>query len=218
MKLSKFANTVKKTGNLILVHVADGGLWLSNGYALYRASGLPEGVDRETILAVLDFDSKTAERVRVQEKQVETVLDVLGLNLSDSMTPDIRANQTSLTVIYKGELATALLCQDGVLVFYNQSLAYPLADVFKESDYAETVVRRKENGERYVVIRDGMETVAAILPMQLLSQKFISDLQDFEQRCTLQFVRERRGEPQSAQTEERSDADQIGMEGIDDEA
>lgn len=217
MKLSKFAKLVKQSGSLMLIHVAGGGLWLSNGYGVYRASGLPEGVDKETILAVLDFDSKTAERVRVQEKQVDSVLDVLGLDLSDSMIPDIRANQTSLTVVYKGALATALLCQDGELVFYNQAFAYPLTDVFKESDYAETVVRRKENGERYVVIRDGVETVAAILPLQVLNRKFLTDLQDFEQRCAEQFARELRREHCYVQQEEAETAEQISMEVVGDE-
>lgn len=218
MKLSKFARLVKQTGSLVMLHVGGGGLWLSNGYAVYKATGLPDSVDSETILAVLDFDSKTAQKIRVQEKSVESVYNLLGLDLSDEMEQDISASRSSITVAYKGKIATALLCRDGELVFYNEAYATPLLDVFRESDYVQTVVRRTESGMPYVVIRDGMETLARILPIQMISQSFLSELQDFEQRCADQFVRERyRVQTTVQQADEIEHSEQLGMEGLGDE-
>lgn len=218
MKLSKFARLVKQTGSLVMLHVGGGGLWLSNGYAVYKATGLPDSVDSETILAVLDFDSKTAQKIRVQEKSVESVYNLLGLDLSDEMEQDISASRNSITVAYKGKIATALLCRDGELVFYNEAHATPLMDVFRESDYVQTVVRRTESGMPYVVIRDGMETLAGILPIQMISQSFLSELQDFEQRCADQFVRERYRVQTTVQpADEIEHSEQLGMEGLGDE-
>ena len=201
-----------------MLHVGGGGLWLSNGYAVYKATGLPDSVDSETILAVLDFDSKTAQKIRVQEKSVESVYNLLGLDLSDEMEQDISASRNSITVAYKGKIATALLCRDGELVFYNEAHATPLMDVFRESDYVQTVVRRTESGMPYVVIRDGMETLAGILPIQMISQSFLSELQDFEQRCADQFVRERYRVQTTVQpADEIEHSEQLGMEGLGDE-
>lgn len=217
MKLSKFAKLVKQTGSLIIIHTAGSGIWLSNGYAVYKATGLPDSVDGGTILAVLDFDSKTAQKIRVQETNAETVNNVMGLDLGDEMSPDISANRSTITVGYKGRIAKALHCRDGELVFYNEAHASPLIDVFKESDYVQTVVRKRENGARYVVIRDGMETLAGILPIPMIDQSFLSELQDFEHRCAEQFAREMYRGPKTVLTDDESERTvQLGMEGIDD--
>lgn len=65
MKLSKYAKLVKQGGILHLCHVKDSGVWLGTRAGIYRASGLPESVDENTIMAILDFDSKEAKKIKV---------------------------------------------------------------------------------------------------------------------------------------------------------
>ncbi len=219
MKLSKYAKLVKQSGSLYLCHVEDSGVWLGTRWGFYKANGLPETVDSDTIMTILDFDSKAAEKIVVQERDFETVHDMFGMDLSDDPTPDIEAKKIEVAAVYKGTFATALLCNDGELVFYDEAQLAPLADVFKESDYVQTVVRVDPAGHRYVVIRNGFDTEAGIMPVKIVSKEFLGDLSDFQARCTEQYFREesRAAELAAVQAAEAETGEQATMEGMDDE-
>ena len=217
MKLSRFAKLVKQGGILYLCHVKGSGLWLGARTGFFRADGLPVTVDEATILAVLDFDTKTQEKIVVRELDFDSDREMFGMNLSDDAAPDIDAKKITVAAVYKGTYTTALLCDDGELVFYDETQLSPLADVFKESDYVRTVVRVTEKGGRYVVIRDGFETVAGIMPMNILTKDFLGDLQDFEARCVEQFMREEARRLRAAELAAEETGEQARMEGVDDE-
>lgn len=87
-----------------------------------------------------------------------------------------------------------------------------LAEQIKESDYIRYTVRKMESGQRYLVVHDGFEVLAAIMPVRIVTEKYLADLSEFQALCTEQFYRERaRGEFAAQETEE-PDAEQIGME------
>ena len=58
MKISKFVKLVKDTGRCIVADVAGDGIWLGNGHALYRATGLPRMESSEQVRTVLDVPEK----------------------------------------------------------------------------------------------------------------------------------------------------------------
>lgn len=190
MKLSKYAKLVKQGGLLHLCHVENSGVWLGTRSGFYKATGLPKTVDAGTILTILDFDSKTMDKIVVKENSFESVRDMCGLDLSDDTGVDIEAKKIEVAATYKGVFATALLCEDDELIFYDEQQLIPLADVFKESEYVRTVVRRSASGGRYVVIRNGFDTEAGIMPLRIIDKDFLGDLADFQARCTEQFYRE----------------------------
>lgn len=87
-----------------------------------------------------------------------------------------------------------------------------LAEQIKESDYIRYTVRKMESGQRYLVVHDGFEVLAAIMPVRIVTEKYLADLSEFQALCTEQFYREQaRGEFAAQETEE-PDAEQIGME------
>lgn len=101
---------------------------------------------------------------------------------------------------------------DGELIFYREAMLSPLAEQIKESDYIRYTVRKMESGQRYLVVHDGFEVLAAIMPVRIVTEKYLADLSEFQALCTEQFYRERaRGELAAQETEE-PDAEQIGME------
>lgn len=59
MKISKYVKLVKETGRCIVADVAGDGIWLGNGYALYRATGLPWMEGDEQVRTVLDVPEKS---------------------------------------------------------------------------------------------------------------------------------------------------------------
>lgn len=190
MKLAKFAKLVKQGHFLYLAHVKDSGVWLGIRAGFYKASGLPDTVDEATILTILDFDSKAQEKIIVEECEFESEADMFGMNLSSDSRRDIGAKRFPVAAVRSGTIASALLCDDGDLVFYSENLLTPLADVFKESDYAELTVRMDERGRRYVVVRDGFETLAGFMPLQVITEEYLGELEDFHARCADQYFRE----------------------------
>lgn len=79
---------------------------------------------------------------------------------------------------------------DGDLLFYDENYLSPLSDVMKNSEYMAMTVRRAANGQRYIAVKDGFHILAIIMPVQVLCEKFLADLQEFEALCTEQFFRE----------------------------
>ena len=190
MKLRNFARAVKQTRRLHICHVARGDVWLAHGKAIYRAAGLPKSVDSETILPVLDFDAEESKKIVVISDYFDDRRDVFGMDLRDDRTLDIPARRITVSAVKNGVYATGLLCDDGELVFYSSELLSPLADVYKEhQEYIEIVVRAEENGQRYIVVRDGFDVVAAILPLNIIDKEFLGDLQEFQARCVEQYLR-----------------------------
>lgn len=190
MKLRNFARAVKLTRRLHICHVEGGDVWLTHGKAIYRAAGLPKSVDSETILPVLDFDAEESKKITVISHDFYDRRDMFGMDLRDDTSLDIPARRITVSAVKNGVYATGLLCDDGELVFYSSELLAPLADVFKEhQQYIEIVVRVQENGRRYIVVRDGFDVVAAILPLDIIDKEFLGDLQEFQARCVEQYLR-----------------------------
>lgn len=86
MKLSKYAKLVKEGGYCLAIHAEDSGIWLGTRAALFRATELPDMVGEEQVRTVLDIPEKAWEKVHLEEKWVDSVHDIFGLNLSDFET------------------------------------------------------------------------------------------------------------------------------------
>ena len=190
MKLSKFTHLVKRTGMCTVLHVSGDGVWLGTRAAFYKAAGMPNITGDAEVATVLDFDIKTREKIYIEHQYCEGTHNILGFDLTENAQLDIEASKMPMAAVWHGSVASALLCNDGELVFYDESYLAPLSDVFKESDYVSTVVRRTAKGTRYVVIKDGFEVLAAIMPMKIIGEDFLRDLATFEKRCIEQFSRD----------------------------
>lgn len=101
----------------------------------------------------------------------------------------------------------------GELIFYDSALIAPIADVVKNSDYIQTVVRKTAGGAPYVVIKDGFEVLAGFVPLKIITKQFLEDLSEFESACVSQYMREQERALDEADPDKQDeDAEQIGME------
>lgn len=201
MKLSKYAKLVKSCGICTVFHVESDGIWLATNTAVYRAPGLPESIDAEAMAAVLDFDEKQARKIVMRDKYCEDMGCMIEVDLREDPHFDIGAKRLKVSAVCNGSVAVALLCDDGDLVFYDDALTGPLSDVFKESDYVETVVRMAQNGRRYVVVKDGFDIIAAFAPMNVITEDYIGELEEFHTLCATQLIRDQERAAQRAQYE-----------------
>lgn len=201
MKLSRYVKLVKQSGLCTVLHVQGDGIWLATRAAFYKAPGMPDITGSE-ITAVLDINSKEAQKIYIEEQYCRGVHDIFGMDLTAGTAQDIETYSIPISAVSHGVYATALVCKDGELVFYDDKWLLPVLDVFKESDYVNMVVRITAGGTRYIVIKDGLEVIAAIMPLKVVNEEFLKDLASFEKRCIEQFRREqaRLQEPADHQT------------------
>lgn len=143
MKLSKFVKRAKSESYCMVIHADDSGIWLGTRLALYNATELPEMEGKEQVGAVLDIDSKAWEKMFFDEKYAETAGADFGVNLTDADPLEQEARRVPLEMFYKGMGLVGLMYGNaGELIFYDSALIAPIADVVKNSDYIQTVVRK----------------------------------------------------------------------------
>lgn len=194
MKLSKFVKRAKSESYCMVIHADDSGIWLGTRLALYNATELPEMEGKEQVGAVLDIDSKAWEKMFFDEKYAETAGAAFGVNLTDADPLEQEARRVPLEMFYKGMGLVGLMYGNaGELIFYDSALIAPIADVVKNSDYIQTVVRKTAGGAPYVVIKDGFEVLAGFVPLKIITKQFLEDLSEFESACVSQYMREANG-------------------------
>lgn len=192
MKLSKFANLVKNGGRCAVLHVAGSGIWLSTGTAIYRATELPDMEGSEQVRTVLDMTAHAWKKVYLTEDWPESVSNVLGLNLAPYAQGEQDTEKLKVAAAPNGLWCSACRC------YYT--------------------ARQTEAGQRYLVVHDGMDVLAAIMPMNILKEEYINDLAEFQALCMEQFYKdkERREAVIEEAEDDAEDAGQIGMEGVED--
>lgn len=153
------------------------------------------------------------------EKYAETAGAAFGVNLTDADPLEQEARRVPLEMFYKGMGLVGLMYGNaGELIFYDSALIAPIADVVKNSDYIQTVVRKTAGGAPYVVIKDGFEVLAGFVPLKVITKQFLEDLSEFESACVSQYMREQKQALDAADPDKQDeDAEQIGMEGAESE-
>ncbi len=212
MKLSKYAGIAKREGYSALCKVAGDGAWLATRSAIYRASDLPMIESGEEMRAVLDLAEKDWKRIGWTSQDCGGLGNVMGMSLQNYDDKEVSAKKIQMQAVYRGRLAAALLCSDGELVFYDEGLLAPVAKEIESGDYVEMVVRQYANGQRYVVVKNGFEVIAAVMPLSIVTQKYLEELAEFEVLCTKQYAREKARLDFDAGLQE--EMEQLGLEGM----
>lgn len=216
MKLSKYAKLVKNGGHCIVAHVQNSGIWLGTSTAIYRATELPDMDGEEQVRVVLDMTEKAWEKVHLDERWADSVRDIFGMDLSPYAEGEQDAEKMKTIIAPQGLLRSCVRCKrDDELLFFNDGLLSPLCEEIKESDYIKYTVRTSRSGNRFLVVHDGLDVLAAILPTLVLSEEFLGELAEFQALCTEQFWREKnRAQSIAAEDEEaeEDEAEQIGLE------
>ena len=164
MKLSKYVALAKR-GYCKVIHVQNSGIWLGLKRAIYRAVELPDIHGEGQARAVLDIPEKAWGNTFFEEENAEGEHDICGFDMTGGAW-ELPAEELELQVNYKGVQATALRCTNGELLFYDSRMAAPVSDVMRDSEYVQTVIRKRRSGQRVVVIRVYLKTpqYCSILP------------------------------------------------------
>lgn len=215
MKLSKYKDIAKREGACIQCNVEGSGIWFGTKSAIYNANELPHIECGNEMRTVLDLPEKDWKKISYRSQECEGLDNVLGMCLREYDEEEEYAQRQEMQAVYRGGIATALLTTGGELVFYNASLIALIAEQMKDSDYVVFTVRKYANGRRYIIVKDGFEVMAAIMPLNIITRKYLEELAEFEVLCTRQFHREQaRIEAVIVDTDEDGnlEAEQMGMD------
>ena len=194
MKISKYTALIKRRHYGLVVHTPEG-IYLGTDGSIYKAEGIPDMNGLAQIGAVLDIEPKKMEKIIIRDESATGKHNICGLNLQDEPLGSDQDTERLETVAAVGDsIYSTLVCADGEMIFYDENLLSPLADKLNNEDrkpYISYVARSSEKRGKYIVIKDGLETLGAIMPVKVLSEEYISKLRDFHQMCLTQFQREK---------------------------
>ena len=142
MKLSKYVALAKRESFCRVIHVEESGVWLGLRGAFYRATELPDVRGGNQVKAVLDIPDKAWGKIFFEEDSVESESNIYGVDMMPGASGEQPATELDMQIAFGGISATALVCADGGLVFYDSSLTSPISDVMKESVQAALSVVR----------------------------------------------------------------------------
>jgi len=193
MKLRNYIALMKNEAYCNIITVG-GEVWLGLREAVYRAPSMPPIHGAEQVRAVMDLTEKQVDKIFIGDYNYdrEGISEVFGFDCSDGIaTGEQTAEVLPVVASFGTSSYNALRASDGELIFYDPAYIAPLADIMK--DHGESVgffARKMENGQRYITIKDGMLTVAAILPIKMDMKNYLERLAKFETLCTEQYDRE----------------------------
>lgn len=188
MKISKFVQLIKNTGQCIVIH-APSEVYLSSGHSIYKAQEFPDITGRSQIAAVLDIEPKKLKKIQIEEERCKSREDVFGYNFSEgSVTGEMDITKLEFAAVVDGNIYTAFRCENNELIFFDEQLLAPLKHRIKdEGAYLNYTVRMHPKGHKYIVIKDGFEVLAAILPANVLSERYLKSLREFNAMCESQY-------------------------------
>lgn len=199
MKLKKVAALCSKTGIFYLFDkISEGGeirQWLGDGRAIYPLSGLPI-LDDENLCAMFDIPEKKRRKCSFHRTAMPETL-----NVEDWAEGELALNDDWPTVEDNGYALKPLSTREGI-VFIQNAYLVPLEDM---ADYLQLYERRDASGQTYIVAKNGMEITAVIMPMDVVTKKFIDRMQELTDLCRV-ALRKKYWKRAAQEEEERAGA------------
>ena len=192
MKLKKVAAICKRAGvfHLYDEHKESGEFrqWLGDGCAVYPLDGLPV-LDEGNLCAMFDITEKQKEKLIIRRMEMPD-----GISLEDTEPGEGYLYDEWPTIEYENVAVKPLSTRDGMVFIQNGYLS-PLSDM---EDYLRLYERKDTAGRTYIVAKNGLEIVAAIMPIEKIEDSFVDKLEELVVRCRdalrVQEERERRRE------------------------
>lgn len=206
MKISKFVQLIKDTGRCIVIHTPSG-IYLSTGHSIYSAEELPDITGKYQIAAVLDIEPKKLKKIHIEEESCESRSDIIGYDFSGADAGEMEIEKMITAAVVDGCTYAAFRCRNGELLFFDEQLLSPIKDRIKDQEaYLNYAARIHPDGHKYIVVKDGFEILAVILPAKILTDKYINSLTAFYRCCEDQYTWEKQAAARAESTHTQEEA------------
>lgn len=189
ISLSKIAAMAKQSGFLRVVRTEDASMCLCTRAGIYKADGLPMIFGDRQARAVLSMTEKSWDKITYEEEEVETLECVFGMDLRDYAAGEVTAQPLKITALPEGRPLMGLETETGELFFYESDMLKPVEADLKESEYRLFTIRTTEAGKKYICVHNGMELLCVILPVEVVTEKYLADMGEFQAKITAEFFR-----------------------------
>ena len=190
MKIKDIGALCKSRKLIYIVTERDEQQYIGDGAALYKINGLPL-LNGEEVKTLFDVKAKDREKITVIDNDV-TVFDV-----SDYWTGEKKAKAAYFTFCY-GEKVLLPLSTDDEIILIEYKYLKPVSD---EQEYQTFWKRTDDNGNSYIVVKNGMIAQAAILPMVIENKAFISKLYELANGLDEAYAKAQRASAREAEKE-----------------
>lgn len=182
MKLSKIAKLVIKSGGCNVYSTENGmGVYIDTGNAIYRVDGLPMPEIDDQMLAMLDVPEKKREDIICNVRSGLPPLDMTHTACGEMMMTEYKLMTGSDYLILVDEDSKGEDKKRGKLAFINDELLAPLRGDLNE--YIGYACRFTADGRPYIIIKDGMYAIAAVVPELIDAEKVAMQMARFQSIC-----------------------------------
>lgn len=182
MRLARISKLVSKAGLCDVYGDEHGtGVYISVGKAIYHVQDLPMPCARDQMGAMLDIPSKKWEKVSCTIQASLPPLDMQCVCPGEVQMAEYNLLLGSKYLILTDAKSNGKSKEKGRLAFVSEELLAPV--LFGESEYLGYYCRFMADGAPYIIIKDGMYTVAAVVPTMVPVAKVAEQLARLESMC-----------------------------------
>jgi hypothetical protein len=209
MKITKFANLAKQS-NMCRVITAGDKQYLTEGHAIYYAEHIPRLSTRGEVEAILELSEKNKKKIVIDLIEAESDSEILRCDMSDG-AKRYATEPVEMVASTAGRDFRAILDEEKELLFFDSKFLSVLSDVIEHEGrgpYVMFEVRKDRKGQKYIAVKEGLITLAAIMPVKLLSDKYIDKLCEFTSMCQAQLNVEKEREKQKTLNQEHEEEEE----------
>lgn len=151
--------------------------WISNGYAVYAANGLPP-LGKETLLRIFDVTEDKFDSWNVSNRELPESVNLGNL---DDTEQEIAGALPSL-YLYGTAMQAYGTTENGV-IFIRSDYMSPL-----DGETGLEFYIRKNRGTNYLAVKSGLLLQAVILPEQFITKNFYAMMKELTFRSGKQLV------------------------------
>lgn len=193
MKLAKIAKLVIKSKRCDVYGAENGmGVYINTGNAVYRVDDLPMPEIGDQMLAMLDVPEKKREDIICNVRSGLPPLDMAHTASGEMMMAEYRLMVGSNYLILVDEDSKGEDKKRGKLAFINEELLAPLRG--DPNEYIAYACRFTADGRPYIIIKDGMYAIAAIVPELVNAEKVAAQMAQFQSICLDEAERDAKDE------------------------
>ena len=166
MKLKQIEAILKKNKNVHILEWGEG-QWLGDGVALYPVYGMPY-LTEENLLTMWDIPESKRSSWHFFPRA-----ELPGIDLCDTVPGEHIIERTLFPICVKGATVEPLKTESGA-VFIDERYLRPFDNL--ENGY-ELYARTTPSGTTYIAVKSGYSLVGVIMPMTVVNEKFLEDLE-----------------------------------------
>ena len=155
--------------------------FISNGYAVYAAHGLPP-LEKESLLRIFDAEENKFDQWTVSTQDLPE-----AVSLSDCEKTEREITGGFPSLFLNEEAVQAFGTAEGGIIFIRDELLGPLDG---ETDLQFYIRDSGSGGMQYLAVKSGLFLLAVILQKRLITPRFLEELKELTCRAEKQRIQD----------------------------